>query len=74
MEAYEIFSDMIKKKMFINDATHGIMLEACAKNHRMDLVSNIYKHLKENNFAMNSIVFTTILKGYIISKKYDEAI
>jgi len=44
------------------------------KNGKTDLVMELFDSLKDNYFNMNSIVFTTIVKGFINQKKYDEAL
>lgn len=51
--------------MKIKESSYGLVLECCTKNGRMDLVMDIYYSLKDHFFNQNSIVFTTIIKGYM---------
>ena len=60
--------------MLIRESIYGIILECCMKNGKTDLVMELFDSWKDNYFNMNSIVFTTIVKGFINQKKYDEAL
>lgn len=40
----------------------------------MNIAMKIYKSLEKSTLNLNSIVFTTIVKGFINSEAYDEAI
>lgn len=65
---------MINSGMKIKESSYGLVLECCTRNDKMDLAMEVYEYLKDHYFNMNSIVFTTIIKGYIKSKEYKEAI
>ena len=67
-KAIQVFKRMINTGMKIKEASYGLVLESCTKNNRMDLVMDIYSSLKDHYFNQNSIVFTTIIKGFINSK------
>lgn len=58
---------MLKNGMKIKEASYGLILESCTKAGKMDLVMEIYDSLKEHYFNLNSIVFTTIIKGFLKS-------
>ena len=60
--------------MKIKETSYGLVLECCTKNKRMDLVEEIHSSLKDHFFNENSIVFTTIIKGYINAKDYKKAL
>lgn len=58
---------MIKSGIKIKEASYGLVLECCTKNKKMNLVVEMYESMKDHYFNMNSIVFTTIIKGYLKS-------
>lgn len=60
--------------MKIKESSYGLILDCCTRNDKMNLVIDIYSSMKEHYFNMNSIVFTTIIKGFIKSRKYKEAL
>jgi pentatricopeptide repeat protein len=73
-DALEIFRRMLNTGMKIKEASYGLILESCTKAGKMNLVIDIYDSLNEHYFNMNSIVFTTIIKGFLKSKAFKEAI
>lgn len=73
-EALKIFKRMLTTGMKIKEASYGLILECCTRNGRMDVVMDIYHYLDDHFFNMNSIVFTTIIKGYLKSKQYEKAL
>jgi len=60
--------------MQITEVTYGCILDACAKTGNMDVALRIYNCLRAKNLVMNSIVFTTLMKGYLKQGAYDQAI
>lgn len=58
----------------INDVTYGCILDACVKSNRMDSAQKIYDSLRDSKVNLNSIVFTTMIKGFINQEMFDEAI
>lgn len=64
----------MKTGLKVKESSYGLVLECCTKNGRMDLAVEIYESLKDHFFNNNSIVFTTIIKGYLNLKKYKEAL
>ena len=65
---------MIIRNMRINDITYGSILGACAKSKNMNVAIEIYNSLESSHLNLNSIVFTTVVKGFIRSKVYDQAL
>ena len=65
---------MIYSKMNISDVSYGYILDACSKHKRMDLAIKIYDLLIKNQLYINSIIYTTIIKGYQKSGAYQKAI
>lgn len=66
--------EMISANMNISDITYGTILTACSKSGKMKLAMEIFDHLKKTELNMNSIVFTTVIKGLIKKRAYSEAI
>ena len=64
---------MLEHKVALNDVTYGALLDACAKIGRMDFCIRIFDYLETLNINLNSIVFTTILKGFIKNEDLDGA-
>lgn len=60
--------------MKIKESSYGLVLECCIKNCRMDLALELYINLKDHYFNHNSIVFTTMIKGYLKLKEYQKAL
>lgn len=65
---------MLSNGMKIKESLYGLILEACTRNARMDLATKIYESLGSHYFNDNSIVFTTIIKGYLKHKEYLKAL
>lgn len=73
-EAIKIFENMMNSGMFIKEVTYGLILETCSVSGRMNFAMQIFESLKAHEFNMNSIVFTTIIKGFIKSGAFIEAL
>ena len=56
---------MIQTGMKIKESSYGLVLECCTRNAKMDLALELYDSLKDHYFNDNSIVFTTMIKGYL---------
>lgn len=65
---------MINSGMEIKEITYGLILDTCTKAGHMDLALKIYESLMNNKFNMNSIVFTTIIKGFLKINKLNKAL
>ena len=65
---------MIKSNMRINDVTYGCILDACAKSGNINIAMKILKTLRSSELNLNSIVFTTIIKGFLKVGAYEQAI
>lgn len=61
---------MMNSGMKIKESSYGLILECCTRNDKMELVIEIYESMKDHYFNMNSIVFTTIIKGFLTTKKF----
>lgn len=65
---------MLNSGMFIKEVTYGLILGTCSIAGKMNFAMKIFESLKVHDFNMNSIVFTTILKGFIKTGAYKEAL
>lgn len=61
---------MLQTGMKIKESSYGLVLECCTNNKRMDLALELYNLLDTHYFNNNSIVYTTIIKGYLKKKEY----
>jgi len=51
--------------MKMKESLYGLVLEACIRNGKIELAVQLYEKLGSHFFNDNSIVFTTIIKGYL---------
>lgn len=51
--------------MPISDMIYGTILNNCTKNDNMEIALKLFETLKKSEININSIVFTTILKGFV---------
>lgn len=65
---------MVSLNMQLGEVTYGSVLDACAKSGQMKECLRMYEILSNARLNMNSIVFTTILKGFIKKEDFDGAI
>ncbi len=56
----------------MNDVTLGCLVDACVKCGKLEKAEEILLESKDNK--CNTIIYTTILKGYIREKNLDKAI
>ena len=62
------------KQLKITDVTYGCLLNACVKNDRMDLALILVDKMKQDNIALNTILYTTLIKGFSRANKLEEAV
>ena len=74
VKAFKIFEQMKLKQLKINDVTYGCLLDACVKNDRMDLALILVDKIKQDNIALNTILYTTLIKGFSRANKLQEAL
>jgi pentatricopeptide repeat protein len=53
--------------------TYGCILEACVKTNKMQNALKIYDSLRDSKVNMNTIVYTTMIKGFINQEMFEEA-
>ena len=70
----EIFDRMMSNGMKMKESLYGLVLEACIRNGKIELAVQLYEKLGSHFFNDNSIVFTTIIKGYLKQKDYEKAL
>lgn len=69
-----LFDEILEKKVTISDFNYGFILDYFAKSGRMDNAMAIYKKLRKNNIELSSIIFTTMIKGFINIEDYKSAL
>lgn len=62
-EAFELLEQMNQSNFEVSDLIYGTILNNCSKANNMDLVLKLFRTLKQSH--VNSIVYTTIIKGFI---------
>ena len=73
-KAVDILEKMLDSGIAINEITYGSVLDSCTKSGNMELSLQLYHVLKKTQSNLSSIVFTTLLSGYIKANKYSEGI
>ncbi len=71
-EAYVVFEKMINSNMIISNSVYKYVLDICEKA-KINMSSKIYDSLQKNSHNLNSIIFTTIIKGLINAEALQEA-
>lgn len=69
-----VFDELLEKKIAVSDFNYGFILDYFAKAKRMDWAYAIYRKLRDNNVELSSIIFTTMVKGFINVGDYDKAL
>lgn len=72
--AIKILEQMLDSGITINEVTYGSVLDACTKSGNMELSMHLYSILRKTHTNLSSIVFTTLLSGFIKAEKYQEGI
>ena len=54
--------------------TYGCMINACVKNDRLDLALVLIDKMKADKLKLNTIVYTTLIKGFSRARKLDKAL
>lgn len=58
----------------MKESSYGLVLEVCTRNGLMEEAIRVYEFVGEHYFNNNSIVFTTLIKGYLKQKDYIKAL
>merc|ERR1719322_202429 len=78
MEDFEkinsVFDEILEKKISISDFNYGFLLDYFAKMKRMDWANAIYSKLRCAGVELSSIIFTTMIKGFILTEEYSSAL
>lgn len=55
---------MRQRNLIPNSVTYGCLLDACVKNGKLDRALEVFNTLREDNIPMNTIIYTTLIKGF----------
>ena len=47
-----------------NSVTYGCLIDACVKNRFINQAVEVYESMKADNLPMNTIILTTLIKGF----------
>lgn len=72
-EATELFSSLSARQIPKNDVIYGCYLGACMKSSRMDLAETAFEEMKNAGLKMNSIIYTTMMKGWSFARQYSKS-
>lgn len=61
----QVFDEILEKKILISDFNYGFILDYYAKSKQMDHAYVIFEKLRKSNIELSSIIFTTMIKGFI---------
>lgn len=65
---------MKENKLIPNDVTYGCLIDACIKNNNLQRALQVFKDMKKDNVKMNTIIYTTLIKGYAREYMLEEAL
>lgn len=65
---------MKDNKLVPNDVTYGCLIDACIKNGNLTKALQVFKDMKKDGVKMNTIIYTTLIKGYAKEFMLDEAL
>lgn len=54
--------------------TYGCLIDACVKNNQVDRAMEVFETMKRDGVPLNTIIFTTLIKGFAKSHKLTEAL
>merc|ERR1711871_52977 len=69
----QVWSEMEPQRGQANAVTYGCMIDACVKCNRLDKAIEIFKGMRESGKHRNTILYTTIIKGYGLEKNLPAA-
>jgi len=47
-----------------NSVTYGCLIDACVKNSNLQLAVEIYENMVRDKIPLNTIIYTTLIKGF----------
>ncbi len=65
---------MRKANLTPNSVTYGCLIDACVKNNKVDLALEVFTSMREDGAPLNTIIYTTMIKGFARSQRLYEAL
>jgi len=62
---------MKESNLIPNSVTYGCLIDACVKNNQVDQAMEVFDTMKKDGVQLNTIIFTTLIKGFAKSFKLD---
>lgn len=69
----DLIDEIMEKKIAISDFNYGFILDYFAKSKKMDWAYSLYKKLRVGKVELSSIIFTTMIKGFINLGDFEQA-
>lgn len=70
----QVWSDMDVQRRNANAKTYGCMIDACVKCGHLDKAVEIFVDMKKEGEHKNTILYTTLIKGYGLEKDLPKAL
>ena len=65
---------MKTKGLVPNSVTYGCLVDACVKGNMVDRALEVFDMMKRDKVPANTIIYTTIIKGFSKTKRLTEAL
>ena len=64
---------MRESHLAANSVTYGCLLDACVKSGSLDMAEKVFDCMIGDGVALNTVIYTTMIKGYSKASKLAEA-
>ena len=65
---------MKRARLVPSSMTYGCLLQACVKNDDIRRACQVFETMKDDNVAMNTVIYTTMIKAYQKSYQLEKAL
>jgi pentatricopeptide repeat protein len=65
---------MKENNLIPNDVTYGCLIDACIKKGNFQKALQVFQDMKKGKVKMNTIIYTTLIKGYAKEYMLEEAL
>jgi pentatricopeptide repeat protein len=65
---------MRESNLSANAVTYGCILDACVKSNRVDMAEKVFECMVSDRVALNTVIYTTMIKGYSRAFKLSESL
>jgi pentatricopeptide repeat protein len=72
-ECFKVIAEMVEVKVDPDDVTYGILLDACIADNNLNKANEVLDGLIKSGMAMNTVLYTTFIKGFVRAEMLDRA-